>query len=110
MPARRSEIEQAGAKCCLIPGDLTEEGFCETLVDKAVEQFGKFDILVSNAAHQRRKRNLEELSDEEIQRTYRHGPAGDGRRDHRRLGRPSPVQEHGEQTECPKATASRTTR
>jgi NAD(P)-dependent dehydrogenase (short-subunit alcohol dehydrogenase family) len=65
-----SEIEQAGGKCCLIPGDLTEEGFCETLVDKAVEQLGKLDILVSNAAHQQRKSDLQEVSDEEIERTF----------------------------------------
>jgi NAD(P)-dependent dehydrogenase (short-subunit alcohol dehydrogenase family) len=67
----RSEIEKAGATCCLIPGDLTEEGFCEELVDKALEQFGnKLDILVSNAAHQQRKKDLEEVSDEEIERTF----------------------------------------
>jgi NAD(P)-dependent dehydrogenase (short-subunit alcohol dehydrogenase family) len=66
----QSEIENAGAACCLIPGDLTEEGFCDALVDKAIEQFGKLDILVSNAAHQERKSDLEELSDEEIERTF----------------------------------------
>jgi NAD(P)-dependent dehydrogenase (short-subunit alcohol dehydrogenase family) len=66
----RSEIEKAGATCYLIPGDLTEDGFCEALVDKAVEQFGKLDILVSNAAHQERKSDLEELSDEDIERTF----------------------------------------
>lgn len=66
----RSEIEKAGATCCLIPGDLTEEGFCDRLVDKAVEQLGGLDILVSNAAHQQRKSDLEEVSDEEIERTF----------------------------------------
>ena len=66
----RSEIEKAGAKCCLLPGDLTEEGFCEELVDKALDQFGKLDILVSNAAHQQRKSDLEEVSDHEIERTF----------------------------------------
>jgi len=66
----RREVEKAGAKCCLIPGDLTEPGFCERLVDEAVDQLGKLDILVSNAAHQQRKSDLEELSDEEIERTF----------------------------------------
>ena len=66
----RSEIEKAGATCCLIPGDLTEDGFCEWLVDKAVEELGKLDILVSNAAHQERRSDLEEVSDEEIERTF----------------------------------------
>jgi|KBSMisStandDraft_5_1062788.scaffolds.fasta_scaffold159970_2 NAD(P)-dependent dehydrogenase (short-subunit alcohol dehydrogenase family) len=66
----RREIEKTGATCCLIPGDLTENGFCERLVDKAVEELGKLDILVSNAAHQERKSDLEEVSDEEIERTF----------------------------------------
>jgi len=66
----RGEIEKAGGRCCLLPGDLTDQGFCDELIDKAVEQFGKLDILVSNAAHQQRKSDLEEVSDEEIERTF----------------------------------------
>ena len=66
----RGEIEKAGGRCSLVPGDLTDEGFCDELVDKAVEQFGKLDILVSNAAYQQRKSDLEEASDEEIERTF----------------------------------------
>jgi NAD(P)-dependent dehydrogenase (short-subunit alcohol dehydrogenase family) len=66
----QSDAEKTGATCCLIPGDLTENGFCERLVDKAVEELGKLDILVSNAAHQERKSDLEEVSDEEIERTF----------------------------------------
>jgi NAD(P)-dependent dehydrogenase (short-subunit alcohol dehydrogenase family) len=43
---------------------------CETLVDKTVERFGNLDVLVSNAAYPRRKDSLDDLSDEELQRTF----------------------------------------
>jgi NAD(P)-dependent dehydrogenase (short-subunit alcohol dehydrogenase family) len=43
---------------------------CESLVEKTVERFGGIDVLVSNAAYQRRKESLEELSDEELEHTF----------------------------------------
>jgi NAD(P)-dependent dehydrogenase (short-subunit alcohol dehydrogenase family) len=66
--ARR--IEEVGARCELFPGDLTENGVCEKLVDFAIKKFGKLDVLVSNAAHQTRKPSLEDISDEEWERTF----------------------------------------
>jgi NAD(P)-dependent dehydrogenase (short-subunit alcohol dehydrogenase family) len=64
------EVEKAGARCLLLPGDLTEPGFCDELVAQTIEEYGRIDILVSNAAHQRRKESMAELSDEELQRTF----------------------------------------
>ena len=63
-------VEEAGAECLLLPGDLSEAKMCDTLVDKTVERFGGIDVLVSNAAYQRRKESLDELSDEELQHTF----------------------------------------
>jgi len=40
------------------------------LVEKTVERFGGIDVLVSNAAYQRRKESLDELSDEELEHTF----------------------------------------
>ena len=54
----------------LIPGDLAERKFCNTLIDRTVNELGKLDILVSNAAHQNRKKSLEELDDEELETTF----------------------------------------
>jgi NAD(P)-dependent dehydrogenase (short-subunit alcohol dehydrogenase family) len=54
----------------LIPGDLTDKGVCRKLVEDTVKHFGELDILVSNAAHQRRKQSLEELTDEELEYTF----------------------------------------
>jgi NAD(P)-dependent dehydrogenase (short-subunit alcohol dehydrogenase family) len=64
------EAEKYGARCIALPGDLTQPRFCEELVENTVEEYGAIDILVSNAAHQQRKDSLEELSDEEIRRTF----------------------------------------
>jgi NAD(P)-dependent dehydrogenase (short-subunit alcohol dehydrogenase family) len=66
----RAAVEEAGAECYLLPGDLSEPETCDELVDKTVERFGGIDVLVSNAAYQRRKDNLDELSDEELQHTF----------------------------------------
>ncbi|HZH06980.1 MAG TPA: SDR family oxidoreductase, partial [Lautropia sp.] len=57
--------------CELFPGDLTEASFCDEIVDRTVETLGKIDILVSNAAHQNRKESLEEVTDEEFDRTFK---------------------------------------
>jgi NAD(P)-dependent dehydrogenase (short-subunit alcohol dehydrogenase family) len=66
----QAAVEEAGAECLLLPGDLSEAETCEDLVDKTVERFGGIDVLVSNAAYQRRKENLDELSDEELKHTF----------------------------------------
>src|SRR6059036_1428289 len=47
-----SAVEAEGRRCVLIPGDLADAKFCKDLVDEAVNELGKLDILVSNAAHQ----------------------------------------------------------
>lgn len=65
------EVEAAGRRCVRLPGDLTHPNFCEELVDRVVNEFGRLDILVSNAAHQNRKRSLEEVTNEEFDRTFR---------------------------------------
>ena len=66
----KSEIEAIGGHCELIPGDLTAKGFCSILVEKTIKAYGRLDILVSNAAHQERKDSLDELTDEELERTF----------------------------------------
>ena len=66
----RAEVEAQGAECLLVPGDLTAPQFCLSLVEDTFAHFGRFDILVSNAAHQRRKDDLDELTDEELEYTF----------------------------------------
>jgi NAD(P)-dependent dehydrogenase (short-subunit alcohol dehydrogenase family) len=64
-------IEEAGRKAVLVPGDIGEEQHCRGLVDRAVEEFGRLDILVNNAAHQASIDSIEEISTDEWRRTMR---------------------------------------
>ena len=63
-------IEKAGHKAVAIPGDITDAGFCRTLVDTAASQLGGIDILVNNAGRQQFTEKLEELSDEGFEETF----------------------------------------
>lgn len=64
-------VTEAGRKCVLVPGDLSDPAHCRTVVDKAVEAFGGIDILVSNAAYQMTHESLDEITDEEWDYTFR---------------------------------------
>ena len=48
----KQEVEALGQKCLLLPGDISNETFCQEVVQKTVDEFGQLDILVSNAAEQ----------------------------------------------------------
>lgn len=63
-------IEKAGRQAVLVPGDISNAAHCRTIVDKAVEAFGRIDILVNNAAHQMTYEQLEDIPDEEWDKTF----------------------------------------
>lgn len=65
----KAQVERAGRRCLLLPGDLRDPAYCDDLIEDAVRELGRLDILVSNAAHQARK-SLEELTDDELSRTF----------------------------------------
>lgn len=64
-----SWVERAGRKAVLVPGDLADAARCRAVIDAAVAAFGRIDILVSNAAQQRTHDKVEDISDEEWDRT-----------------------------------------
>jgi NAD(P)-dependent dehydrogenase (short-subunit alcohol dehydrogenase family) len=64
-------IEEAGRKAVLVPGDIQSEEHCKQLVEKAVQEFGQLDILVNNAAYQMSHESLQEITSEELDRTFR---------------------------------------
>ncbi len=68
--ATRRAVTAHGRRCLLLPGDLTGLGMCDYLVEETVKAFGKLDILVSNAAHQARKKTLEDVTDQEFDLTF----------------------------------------
>ncbi|MEA2831978.1 MAG: hypothetical protein QOG66_180 [Methylobacteriaceae bacterium] len=64
-------VEDAGCKAILMPGDIKDAGHCRAIIEKAVKEFGRVDILVNNAAHQASFKDVEEISDEEWDVTFR---------------------------------------
>jgi NAD(P)-dependent dehydrogenase (short-subunit alcohol dehydrogenase family) len=64
-------VEETGRRCITVPGDIREESVCRSIIDRAIEEFGKIDILVNNAAYQMSRRSLDEISSEEFDRIFR---------------------------------------
>ena len=67
----KRSIEALGRRCLLLPGDLSRGNVCTQIVDKTIKEFGRLDILVSNAAHQTRKESVVDVTDEELDRTFK---------------------------------------
>jgi NAD(P)-dependent dehydrogenase (short-subunit alcohol dehydrogenase family) len=67
----RRAIEAAGRRAIVIEGDLTDPDVCIEAVERTVAELGRLDILVHNAAHQNRKDSLEEVEEEEWDRTFK---------------------------------------
>jgi NAD(P)-dependent dehydrogenase (short-subunit alcohol dehydrogenase family) len=64
-------IEAEGRKCVLISGDLKDSGFCKKAMEQTVSEFGGLDILVNNAAIQYQQKNIEDISDQQLEETFR---------------------------------------
>ena len=64
-------VEAEGRRCILIPGDVSDAGFCKDAVETTVGALGHLDILVNNAAFQEHENDIEKLSDEHFDRTLK---------------------------------------
>jgi NAD(P)-dependent dehydrogenase (short-subunit alcohol dehydrogenase family) len=64
-------VEQEGRRCILMPGDIGEESFCGQIISETINQLGKIDILVNNAAEQHPQAGIEEISKEQLERTFK---------------------------------------
>ncbi|MCY1425509.1 putative oxidoreductase YghA [compost metagenome] len=64
-------IESEGRKAIPLPGDIKDEGFCQALVRDAHQQLGGLDILVNVAGKQVAKKNIEEISSEQFDATFK---------------------------------------
>lgn len=64
-------VEEAGRRAVLLAGDVKDPAHCRQLVDRAIREFGKLDILVNNAAYQMTHASLQEISEEEWDHTFR---------------------------------------
>jgi hypothetical protein len=64
-------VEEAGRKAVLMAGDVADPAHCRALVTRAVDEFGRLDILVNNAAYQMTYQSLDEISGAEWDKTFR---------------------------------------
>src|SRR5215204_1248393 len=64
-------VEQEGRRCLAIAGDVGDEQVCRDAVDRTVREFGRLDILVNNAAEQHPQDSLEQITADQLERTFR---------------------------------------
>ncbi len=67
----RAAVEEAGGRCLALPGDVSAPEFCRRAVRQVIDRFGRLDILVNNAAFQDHKDSVEEISEQQWDRTFR---------------------------------------
>ncbi len=66
----KQRIGELGQECVLIKGDVGDKAFCQTAVEKVKSKFGKIDILINNAGEQHPQKNIEDISEEQLRRTF----------------------------------------
>lgn len=67
----RQAIESTGQRAVLIPGDVCDPTFCAHAVEETVRAFGEINVLVNNAAFQKHQESLEDISDDQLDRTFK---------------------------------------
>ena len=72
----RKHVEQEGRRCILIKGDVKSSAFCRAAVEKAIDAFGRLDVLVNNAAFQLHAASIEDITDERLDETLRTNVVG----------------------------------
>ncbi len=64
-------VQQEGRKCLAIAGDIQQESHCQELIDRTIDEFGKLDILVNNAAFQMTYESIEDIPSDDFDRTFK---------------------------------------
>ena len=64
-------VTEAGRRAVAIPGDIGDEAHCRSIVERALDQFGRLDILVNNAAWQMTHESITDIPSEEIEFVFR---------------------------------------
>jgi NAD(P)-dependent dehydrogenase (short-subunit alcohol dehydrogenase family) len=67
----RDAIEAEGQRALLLPGDVTDREYCADCIERVVNEFGSIDILVNNAAFQKNQESIDDIDDEQLERTFR---------------------------------------
>lgn len=66
----RRMVEKTGQSCLVIQADVRQKAACADAVRQTVAQYGKLNILVNNAAYQKAQQKLEDISEEQLRRTF----------------------------------------
>jgi NAD(P)-dependent dehydrogenase (short-subunit alcohol dehydrogenase family) len=64
-------VREAGRTAIVVPGDIGDQAHCQSLVQRAVTELGRLDILVNNAAYQMTREGIEQIPDGEWEHTFR---------------------------------------
>ena len=64
-------VDEKGQQCLLIKGDIGDESFCKSVVEQTLDKYDKLDILVNNAAEQHPKHDIEDITEEQLLKTFR---------------------------------------
>jgi NAD(P)-dependent dehydrogenase (short-subunit alcohol dehydrogenase family) len=64
-------VKELGRDCLPIAGDIGDESFCKQAIQQVIDKFGHLDILVNNAAEQHPQQSIEDISAEQLERTFR---------------------------------------
>lgn len=67
----KRDVEAQGRRALLIKGDIGDPGFCEEAIEEVVAELGRLDVLVNNAAEQHDQHSLEDITDEQLEKTFR---------------------------------------
>lgn len=66
----KQAVESYQSKALLIKGDIGDSNFCNQIVEKTIQEFATLDIIVNNAAEQHTQKGLEDITDEQLQKTF----------------------------------------
>ena len=71
--AKKTEalVRQEGTDCLLIKGDIGSSKFCADAVKRTLKQFNRLDVLINNAAEQHEQEDVEDISEEQLVKTFR---------------------------------------
>ena len=67
----KRQVEEEGGKALLLPGDIGDSKFCNEMVERTIKEFGRLDCLINNAAEQHPQEKPEDITDEQLEKTFR---------------------------------------
>ena len=67
----KRQVEQEGRRCLLMAGDVGDELFCRSAVERTVRELGHLEVVVNNAAEQHPQKSITDITSEQLEKTFR---------------------------------------